>query len=70
MVGEKGPEIFTAPANGQIIPNNKIASGLSEEIHVHNYFGNQEMTHLIDTRVEVKQRRTAQTVRAGRRWTQ
>jgi TP901 family phage tail tape measure protein len=65
MVGEKGPELFTAPANGQIIPNDKL--GMGEEIHVHNYFGNQEMTHLIDTRVEVRQRRTAKTVRAGRR---
>jgi lambda family phage tail tape measure protein len=27
LVGEKGPEIFTAPASGQIIPNDQIGGG-------------------------------------------
>jgi phage-related minor tail protein len=25
MVGERGPELFTAPGNGNIVPNNKLA---------------------------------------------
>ena len=27
LVGEKGPELFTAPKSGQIVPNNQLGGG-------------------------------------------
>jgi len=57
LVGEKGPELFTARTSGQIIPNNKLGGGASagrmadgnKTINIRNEFhfsgvgGSQEM---------------------------
>jgi len=29
LVGERGPELFTAPSSGRIIPNNQLSGGSS-----------------------------------------
>lgn len=40
LVGEKGPEIFTAPSSGQIIPNDQIGGGGGgPTIVIHNTIG-------------------------------
>jgi hypothetical protein len=54
LVGERGPEIFTAPTTGTIVPNHKLAavgSGGGDVVHVHNHFASgvtrQEVAALI-----------------------
>jgi hypothetical protein len=75
IVGEAGPELFVPTTNGNIVPNNRLSTVApavdghwAPEIIVKNYFGNREMTHLIDTRVEYKNTRTKRNVQAGTKW--
>jgi hypothetical protein len=78
IVGEKGPEILNMPRGAQVIPLPRVEmSGLAMDafsgqivLQPNIYIGAQKLDERIDVRVDVKQRRTAQTVRAGRRWTQ
>lgn len=37
MVGGQGPELFQPLVNGNIVPNNKLSSGSTEEVHYHFY---------------------------------
>jgi phage-related minor tail protein len=39
LVGEKGPEIFTAPASGHIIPNDQLGGGGTTVININNTIG-------------------------------
>lgn len=57
---------------GEVVLNEaqqrRLLHGMSgaSEVHVHNYFGTREVNELIDTRVEIRERRTAKRFKAGR----
>lgn len=52
MVGERGPELFTPPGTGQIIPNNKLGGGsgstnVTQNIIVSGATGNSEIRQMV-----------------------
>ena len=67
-VGERGPELFTPNVSGTIIPNDKLAGtgGWGGDVYV--MIGNEAVDPHFVRIVRGENRKTARTVKAGRKW--
>ncbi|WP_188193447.1 hypothetical protein [Nonomuraea sp. SYSU D8015] len=63
LVGERGPELFTAPTNGHIVPNHDLAR--SGDIEVKVFIGDQELKGIVRTEISERDRSLKRRATSG-----
>jgi len=61
VVGERGPELWTAQGAGSMTPTNQLGG----DTHVHVYIGDEEITEMVRVEVSNQQRATTRRWRSG-----